>query len=228
MAESKQTIIYYDMSTLNRVQVPDVGNIHESVAQIVAVLGDYPCNHADTHNYGHQFLIYDATVWLTLPNITLDVDITKPGTFTGTTHAESYIHEEQVGIYNTKETHLKGAIRMLKYIFPPGVFLDIQNGQGLMVGNTQGNHSPPPTHILWRRREINWDYKTRGIAQKSVWPGLVAPNLICSSTTRLDDLSIFKWGHPGQKAHLRSNQSVQPTCRPPPDSRWMKTEITGE
>ena len=136
MTDSKQTVIDYDTSTLNRVQVPDVCNIQESVAQIVAVLGDYPCNHADTHNYGHQFLIYDATVWLTLPNITLDVDITKPGTFTGTTHAERYIHEEEVRIYNTKETHLKGAIRMLKYIFPPAVFLDLQNSQGLMVCST--------------------------------------------------------------------------------------------
>ena len=93
------------MSTLNRVKVLDVGNIHESVAQIVAILGDYPCNHAETYNYGRQFLIYDATVWLTLPNITSDVDITKPGAFTGTTHAEQYVHEEQFQIYNVKETH---------------------------------------------------------------------------------------------------------------------------
>ena len=74
---------------------------------------------------------------VTLPNITLDVDITKPGTFTGTTHAERYIHEEEVRIYNTKETILKGDIRKLKYIFPPSVFLDLQNSQGLMVGKTR-------------------------------------------------------------------------------------------
>lgn len=93
MSQIREEAVKYDMSTLDRVQVPDVCNIHKVVTQIVAVLGDCPCNHADAHDYGHQFLIYNTTVRLTLPNVTTDALITKPGTFTRTTHVERYVHE---------------------------------------------------------------------------------------------------------------------------------------
>ena len=73
-------------------------------------------------------------VWLTLPNVTTDVLITKPGTFTGTTHAKRYVHDEYQRTYDTKATRQKGEVRMVKYIFRPAVFLDLQNSQGLMVG----------------------------------------------------------------------------------------------
>ena len=136
MSQIKDELVQYEMSTLDRVKIPDVGNIHKVVTQIATLLGDYPCTHADAQDYGHQFLIYDSAVWLTLPNVTMDVIISKPGTLTGTTHAERYVHEENQKIYTVKETHQKGAVRMLEHIFPPAVFLDLQNSQGLMVGKT--------------------------------------------------------------------------------------------
>ena len=49
----EQKTIDYEMSTVDIVHVPDVGNIHNSMAQIVAILGDCPYNHADTNKYGH-------------------------------------------------------------------------------------------------------------------------------------------------------------------------------
>ena len=57
MSQIREEAVKYDMSTLDRVQVPDVGNIHKVVTHIVAVLGEYPCNHADVHECRHQFLI---------------------------------------------------------------------------------------------------------------------------------------------------------------------------
>ena len=86
MSQIRDEPVQYDMSTLDRVKIPDVGNIHKVVTQISTILGDYPCNHAYAHDYGHQFLIYDATVWLTLPNVLTDIIISKPGALTGTTH----------------------------------------------------------------------------------------------------------------------------------------------
>ena len=102
MSQIRDEPVQYDMSTLDRVQIPDVGNIHKVVTQIATILGDYPCNHTDAHDYGHQFLIYDATVWLTLPNAITDIIISKPGALTGTTHAARYVHEENQRMYTTK------------------------------------------------------------------------------------------------------------------------------
>ena len=43
------------------------------------------------------------------------------------------MQEEKIWMYTVKETNQKVTVCMLKYIFPPAVFLDLQNIQGLMV-----------------------------------------------------------------------------------------------
>ena len=126
----------YDMTALDKVQWPGVANILEATTQIAAVLGDYPCEAVGAEDYGHQFLIYSSAIWLTLDNITQEVVVNKPATFTGNTHAERHIHDMKLKTYHEKEKHQKGAIRMIKYIFPSEVFIDLQNSQGLMVGKT--------------------------------------------------------------------------------------------
>ena len=40
MSHIREETVKYDMITLDRVQVPDVGNIHKVVTQIAAFLGD--------------------------------------------------------------------------------------------------------------------------------------------------------------------------------------------
>lgn len=124
------------MTKLTKVQFPNISNILAATQEIAAVLGDYPCGAPDAKEYGHQFLIYSRDVWTSLPNVTADVVIDKPGAFTGNTHADRYNHEESIRIYNEKERHAKGTVRMLRYIFPPAVLLDLENNQGQIVGKT--------------------------------------------------------------------------------------------
>ena len=124
------------MTSLTRVDTPDVASILRAIQETVSILGDYPCDAAEAKQYGHQFLIYEATVWNSLDNVMADVTITKPGAFTGSTHADRFKHEEELTIYNEKEKHSKGAIIMLRHIFPAAAFLDLENTQGVMVGKT--------------------------------------------------------------------------------------------
>ena len=53
MFHIKEDRVKYDMSNLYRVQLPGAGNIQKTVAQIAAILGEYPCNHDETHGYGN-------------------------------------------------------------------------------------------------------------------------------------------------------------------------------
>ena len=77
----------YDLSTLDKVNQPTIGNLLKAQNQIAAILSDYPCEATTSGAYGHAFLIYTSAVWLTKDGITEDVVITKPPTFTGTTFA---------------------------------------------------------------------------------------------------------------------------------------------
>ena len=60
----------YDMSSLDKVTQPTIGNLLKAQNQIAALLSDYPCNETTSGSYGHAFLIYSDTVWLTKDNIT--------------------------------------------------------------------------------------------------------------------------------------------------------------
>eukprot|EP00978_Attheya_sp_CCMP212_P013272 scaffold33382_cov34-Attheya_sp.AAC.6 len=126
----------YDMSSLDKVTQPTIGNLLKAQNQIAALLSDYPCNETTSGSYGHAFLIYSDTVWLTKDNITALVVINKSVTFTGTSYASRYIYEDSFKTYEDMIKHQKGAIRMIKYIFLEPVFLDLCDDQGQLVGKT--------------------------------------------------------------------------------------------
>jgi hypothetical protein len=104
--------------------------------QIAAILTDYPCEAPAPGDYAHTFLIFSDVVWLTKEGITSTVTITKPPTFTGTTHASRYQYTDQLQQYDDMIKHQKGAIRMIKHIFPAPVFLDLCDEQGQLIGKT--------------------------------------------------------------------------------------------
>ena len=107
----------YDMSSLDKVQLPSVGNIIWAFTQIAANLGDFPCEAPGANDYGHQFIIFPTNIWLTLEGIDAEVVVEKPAAFNGTTNADRFIYDSKLKIYTEKEKHKKGAIRMIKYIF---------------------------------------------------------------------------------------------------------------
>ena len=126
----------YDLSTLDKVNNPTIGSILTAQNQIAAILTDYPCESPDSGAYGHAFLIYSDAVWKTKNGITNSVTINKPAAYTGTTHASRYIYADELSRYEEMEKHRKGAIRMIKYIFPEPVFLDLCDDQGQIVGKS--------------------------------------------------------------------------------------------
>ena len=83
--------IKYDLSTLDKVNTPTIGNIIKAQNQIAAILTDYPCEAQAAGDYGHAFLIYSNALWKTKNGITNTVTITKPAAYTGTTHSSRYI-----------------------------------------------------------------------------------------------------------------------------------------
>eukprot|EP00978_Attheya_sp_CCMP212_P028244 scaffold97084_cov50-Attheya_sp.AAC.1 len=118
----------YDMSSLDKVTQPTIGNLLKTQNQIAALLSDYPCNETTSGS---------DTVWLTKDNITALVVINNPATFTGTSYASRYVYEDSIKTYEDMIKHQKGAIlRMIKYIFPEPVFLDLCDDQGQLVGKT--------------------------------------------------------------------------------------------
>jgi hypothetical protein len=126
----------YDLSTLDKVTHPTIGNLLRAQNQIAAILTDYPCEATASGAYAHAFLIYSDAVWLTKDGITSTVTITKPPTFTGTTHASRYQYTDQLQQYDDMIKHRKGTIRMIKHIFPAPVFLDLCDEQGQLIGKT--------------------------------------------------------------------------------------------
>jgi hypothetical protein len=136
MPTTVETIITYDMSTLDKVNQPTIGNLLRAQNQIAAILTNYPCNERTSGAYGHSFLIYSTQVWLTKDNITAPVTINKPPLFNGTFIATRYVYEDSLKTYEDMMKHRNGAIRMIKYIFPAPVFLDLCDDQGQLVGKT--------------------------------------------------------------------------------------------
>ena len=126
----------YDLSTLDKVTQPTIGNLLKAQNQIATILADYPCAAAASGAYGHAFLIYSAAVWLTKDGITTPVIIDKPPPFTGTSFAARYAYEDRIKQHTEMNKHQKGTIRMIKYIFPEPVFLDLCDDQGQLVGKT--------------------------------------------------------------------------------------------
>jgi hypothetical protein len=87
-------------------------------------------------------------VWLTKDNITASVTINKPPLFNGTSIASRYVYKDSLKTYEDMIKRRNGAIRMIKYIFPAPVFLDLCDDQGQLVEKAPGNHETPPRHIL--------------------------------------------------------------------------------
>jgi hypothetical protein len=133
---TKDTTIDYDLSTLDKVTQPTIGNLLKAQNQIAAILSDYPCEAPESGAYAHAFLIYTDAVWLTKDGITAAVVINKPPPFTGTTYAARYAYDDNLKQYEEMIKHRKGTIRMIKYIFPEPVFLDLCDDQGQLVGKT--------------------------------------------------------------------------------------------
>ena len=131
---STNGITDYDLSSLDKVSNPTIGSILTAQNQIAAILTDYPCEAPESGAYGHAFLIYSAAVWMTKNGIVDPVTINKPAAYTGTTHASRYIYADELSRYEEMERHRKGTIRMIKYIFPEPVFLDLCDDQGQIVG----------------------------------------------------------------------------------------------
>jgi hypothetical protein len=126
----------YDLSTLDKVTQPTIGNLLKAQNQIAAILSDYACEAPESGAYAHAFLIYPDAVWLTKDGITNAVVINKPPAFTGTTYAARYAYDDSLKQYEEMVKHQKGTIRMIKYIFPEPVFLDLCDDQGQLVGRT--------------------------------------------------------------------------------------------
>ena len=112
-----QTMVEYDMSTLDKVDEPTVGNIINAINQIAAILIQYPCDNPIAGEYNHQFQIYLVAMWLKLDTVTGDVSILDPGAFTGTTLAQRYQHEKEVKSYDDYQKHKFGTIQMLQHVF---------------------------------------------------------------------------------------------------------------
>jgi hypothetical protein len=126
----------YDLSTLDKVTQPTIGNLLKAQNQIAAILSDYACAAPASGAYAHAFLIYTDAVWLTKDGITQAVVINKPQSFTGTSFAARYAYEDNLKQYEEMIKHQKGTIRMIKHIFPEPVFLDLCDDQGQLVGKT--------------------------------------------------------------------------------------------
>jgi hypothetical protein len=105
---TSDTSYAYDMSTLDKVTQPTIGNLLKAQNQIAAILSDYPCAAPESGLYGHAFLIYSDNVWLTKDNITAPVVINKPPTFAGTSYASRYVYEDKLKNYEDMVKHQKG------------------------------------------------------------------------------------------------------------------------
>jgi hypothetical protein len=127
---TKDTTPDYDLSTLDKLTQPTTGSLMIAQNQIAAILSDYPCEAPELSAYAHAFLIYSPAVWLTKDGITRPVVITKPLLFTGTSYAVQYTYDDSLKQYDEMNNHKKGTIRMIKYIFPEPVFLDLCDDQG--------------------------------------------------------------------------------------------------
>ena len=81
-------------------------------------------------------MIYSETVWRTKNGIVNTVTISKPEAYTGTNHAIRYVCADELKLYEEMEKYQKGAIRMIKHIFPEPVFLDLCDDQEQIFGKS--------------------------------------------------------------------------------------------
>ena len=102
---TKKKTSKHDLSTLDEVTHPTIGNIIRAQNQIAVILTDYPCDAIWSGAYGHAFLIYIDKVWLTKYSITTNITINKPDTFTGSTYASLYAYIDKLKIYSEMNKH---------------------------------------------------------------------------------------------------------------------------
>jgi hypothetical protein len=207
------------MSSLDKVTQPTIGNLLKAQNQIAALLSDYPCNETTSGSYGHAFLIYSDTVWLTKDNITALVVINKPVTFTGTSYASRYIYEDSVKTYEDMIKHQKGAIRMIKYIFPEPVFLDLCDDQGQLVGKTPKeiirhlqdtfcDDEEAEEEILKQYKIMNVKYDPSELVQVYFKALQDARTILASLNETVNDKVLIRQGIDQFNKHMDLNESV--------------------
>ncbi|WP_288992558.1 hypothetical protein [uncultured Marinobacter sp.] len=227
-----ETTYVYDMASLDKVTQPTIGNLLKAQNQIAAILSDYPCNATTSGSYGHAFLIYSDTVWLTKDGITAPVVINKPATFAGTSYASRYVYEDMLKIYEDKITHQKGAIRMIKYIFPEPVFLDLCDDQGQLVGKTPQqiiqhlqdtfcDDEETEEEILKQYKIMNVKYDPSELVQVYFKALQDARTILASLNETASDKVLIRQGIDQFNKHMDLNEAVDDWKKKPSiDKTW--------
>ena len=216
---TSDTSYKYDMLSLDKVTQPTIGNLLKAQNQIAAILSDYPCAATETGSYGHAFFIYSDTVWLTKDNITALVVITKPPTFAGTSYASRYVYEDRLKTYEDMIKHQKGTIRMIKYIFPEPVFLDLCDDQGQLVGTTPKaiiqhlqdtfcDDEESEEEILKQYKIMNVKYDPSDLVQVYFKALQDARTILASLNETVHDKVLIRQGIDQFNKHMDLNDSV--------------------
>jgi hypothetical protein len=209
----------YDLSTLDKVNQPTIGNLLKAQNQIAAILSDYPCEAPESGAYAHAFLIYTDAVWLTKEGITEAVVITKPPTFTGTTFAARYAYDDGLKQYDEMIKHRKGAVRMIKYIFPEPVFLDLCDDQGQLVGKTPQeimqhlqdsfcDEEEAEEEILKQYKVMNVKYDPSALVQVYFKALQDARTILVSLNETVNDKVLIRQGIDQFNKHMDLNDAV--------------------
>jgi hypothetical protein len=230
---TSDTAYEYDMSSLDKVSQPTIGNLIKAQNQIAAILSDYPCNAIASGSYGHAFLIYSNTVWLTKDNITALVVINKPPTFAGTSYASRYVYEDRVKTYEDMIKHQKGTIRMIKYIFPEPVFLDLCDDQGQLVGTTPKeiiqhlqdtfcDDEESEEEILKQYKIMNVKYDPSNLVQVYFKALQDARTILASLNETVHDKVLIRQGIDQFNKHMDLNEAVDEWKKKPTvDKTWQ-------
>ncbi len=209
----------YDLSTLDKVTHPTIGNLLRAQNQIAAILTDYPCEAPESGDYAHAFLIYSDAVWLTKDGITSPVTITKPPPYTGTTHASRYQYADQLQQYDDMIKHQKGTIRMIKYIFPAPVFLDLCNEQGQLIGkkpqeiiqhlqDTFCDSEEAEEEILKQYKRMNTKYDPSDLIQVYYKALQDARTILVALSETVADKVLIRQGIDEFNHHMDLNEAV--------------------
>jgi hypothetical protein len=233
MMSNHGTSTDYDLSTLDKVTNPTIGNLLRAQNQIAAILTDYPCEAPESGDYAHAFLIYSDAVWLTKDGITSTVTITKPPPYTGTTHASRYQYTDQLQRYDDMIKHQKGAIRMIKYIFPAPVFLDLCDEQGQLIGKTPQeiiqhlqdtfcDSEEAEEEILKQYKQMNTKYDPSDLIQVYYKALQDARTILVALSETVADKVLIRQGIDQFNQHMDLNEAVDEWKKKPAIEKTWK------
>ena len=134
----KETEEEIDFTTITRNAIqPTLLSITRARREISRQLQTRVCADPDTQDHGHSYIVWDATEWSKKRLVTSQITPpTNPGEYGGATHNAHEIHKTKLLAWKRYKEAQAATTKMIMYAFKEYHFLELQDGNGDIVGYT--------------------------------------------------------------------------------------------